>query len=325
MRKAEQIGEDHDREVLEWKESIEDTDKKLGELLSLKSTLEKNMFVECPPLREFESMLIEKKNSTDTTNQESVVEHEFETLDTSDLLLVCLSSPIEVAAAVFDEHSELISKDSAVECFETLLAVGKKECLNDAMEACELAIKTLQQNMPHGYQIIGDNLDMEISVKHMSSDNKNKSIHMFNMIAIADEVLGNHLSDNYDTTLQDATVADFLPLSADVTNLKKDLIPLWTRVIVNQLKEFGIFKSSVVWHIPHEYSSIMQQPSQEVRTFCIKPIYIYILGIYIYLQWTTILTVTVYINIHTCSHCHYICIYDCLNFNCYKCCYANRK
>lgn len=264
MRKSEQLGDDHDKEVLQWKESIEETDKKMGELMSFRSILEKNMFVESPTLSEFESML-NKKESAVTANKESEAQHEFETLDTSGLVLACLSSPNEVATCVFDEYSKLSSKESAVKCCETLVAIGQKENLTDPINACELAIKTLQQDMPHGYQLIGDNLDMQINVKHMSSDNKNKSIHMFNMIAIADEVSGNHLPDRYDSTLDDANVADFLPSADEIANLKRDFIPLWTRVIVNQLKEFGIFKSSLVGHIPHEYSNIMQQPSKEVN------------------------------------------------------------
>lgn len=84
-----------------------------------------------------------------------------------------------------------------------------------------------------------------------SIDNKNKSVHMFNMIAIGDEISRNHLSDRYDTTSDDANVADFLPSADEIANLKRDFIPLWTRVIVNQPKEFGIF-TSVGWHIPHE-------------------------------------------------------------------------
>ena len=42
-----------------------------------------------------------------------------------------------------------------------------------------MAIKTLNETVPHGYQIIGDNLDLHVNVKHMSNENKNKSIHTF--------------------------------------------------------------------------------------------------------------------------------------------------
>ena len=42
------------------------------------------------------------------------------------------------------------------------------------------------------------------------------------------------------------------------------LCGLDSRVIVSHLKEFNMFKEVTVWHIPHEYSDIMQQPSKEV-------------------------------------------------------------
>ena len=71
---------------------------------------------------------------------------------------------------------------------------GKKLYIN-------CAIKTFNETVPHGYQIIGDNLDLHVNVKHMSNENKNKSIHTFNMIAIADDVSGDHLPDYHQSTL----------------------------------------------------------------------------------------------------------------------------
>ena len=156
----------------------------------------------------------------------------------------CLASQKEIAEAVFSQHADISSNESTIDCCETVIAVGKKEGFNDPTKACNVAIKTLQDNMPHRYQIIGDNLYMQINVKHMSSDKKNKSIHMFNMITIADEVSGNQLPNYHITTLQNANVADFLPSCDDIAKLKNDFLPLWTRVVVNQLKEFGVFKSS---------------------------------------------------------------------------------
>ena len=151
------------------------------------------------------------------------------------------------------------------ECFETLSAVAMEEGTCNVIKLCDIAIHKIKQTMPVGYQIIGDNLDLHINVRHMSSDNKNKSLHLFNMVAIKDEVSGSHLPDCSVTTLEDVSIADFLPSAEDVAQLKKDFIPLWSRVLVKQLKEFSTFKSAVVWHIPHEYSDIMQQPSKKVK------------------------------------------------------------
>jgi hypothetical protein len=119
-----------------------------------------------PPLSEFESVLMKTKNLTTSTasNQDHVTEHEFQTLDTSDILFSCLSSQKEIAEAVFSQHADISSNESAIDCCETIFAVGKKEGLTDPTEACNVAIKTLQENIPHGYQIIGDNLDMQMNV-----------------------------------------------------------------------------------------------------------------------------------------------------------------
>ena len=105
---------------------------------------------------------------------------------------------------------------------------------------------------------------MHINVKHMSNDKKNTSIHVFNMIATADDVSASHLPDYHMKSMSDVKVADILPSRSNVSQLKTDLIPLWSRVMVSYLKEFSMFKDVIVWHIPHEYSEIMQQPSKEV-------------------------------------------------------------
>ena len=86
----------------------------------------------------------------------------------------------------------------------------------------------------------------------MSNDKKNTSIHVFNIIAIADDVSGNHLPDYHTKSIKDVKVADFLPSEREVSQLKTDLIPLWSRVLVNHLKEFSMFREVIVWHIPHQ-------------------------------------------------------------------------
>lgn len=171
-----------------------------------------------------------------------------------------------MAKAVFETQAEMYTVEEATDCFERLVAVEVEESTFNTKEACEIAMKKIEVNMP-GYQIIGDTLDLHINVKHMSTNNKNKSLHLFNMLAIKDEVSGTHLPNHSQKTLEDVTVADFLPLADDVTQLKKDLIPLWSRVMVSQLKEFRAFRSAVVWHIPNEYSNIMQQPSKKVENY----------------------------------------------------------
>lgn len=124
------------------------------------------MYVKSPPLSEFESVLMETKHLTPSTppNQDHVIHHEFQTLDTSEILFSCLSSEKEIAEAVFSQCADISSNEAVIDCFKTIIAIGKEEGLTDPNETCDVAIKTLQENMPHGYQIIGDNLDMQIKV-----------------------------------------------------------------------------------------------------------------------------------------------------------------
>ena len=79
-----------------------------------------------------------------------------------------------------------------------------------------------------------------------------------------DVFTGEHLPDMTGRTLNAAQVHEFLPSLDDVEKLKKDLIPLWTRVMVKQLAAFHFLKPVVLYHIPHEYSEAMKIPSNEV-------------------------------------------------------------
>ena len=222
------------------------------------------MYLESQPtIKDFENLVLQNKTRSEPSRPESK-DTEFPTLDVECLHLACLSTPGEVAKAVFENQVEMYTVEEATDCFERLVSVSVEESTFTTIEACEIAMKKIEVDMP-GYQIIGDNLDVHINVKHMSTNNKNKSFHLFNMIAIKDEVSGSHLPNHNQKTLEDVTVADFLPSADDITQLKKDLIPLWSRVMVSQLKEFRAFRSAMVWHIPHEYSIIMQQPSKKVE------------------------------------------------------------
>ena len=56
--------------------------------------------------------------------------------------------------------------------------------------------KHLEMAYPAPYQITGDNLDLRMKVKHMSSTNKNKSIHWFNVNAVPNRIAANHLAND---------------------------------------------------------------------------------------------------------------------------------
>ena len=115
-----------------------------------------------------------------------------------------------------------------------------------------------------GYQIVGDNCDLHVNVRHMTTDNKNKSFHWFNSVAFQDQVSGNHLPDKHEVTLEEVPVSSFFPSNEDTQELKRDFMVLWSRVIVKYMPSFAFLKKSIIYHIPHQYSEVMKLPVPEV-------------------------------------------------------------
>lgn len=79
-----------------------------------------------------------------------------------------------------------------------------------------------------GYQIVGDNCDLHVNVRHMTTDDKNKSFHRFNSVLFQDQVSGNHLPDKHEVTLEEVPVSSFFPSDEDTQELKRDFMVLWS-------------------------------------------------------------------------------------------------
>ena len=141
--------------------------------------------------------------------------------------------------------------------------VGSKFLL-DGNNVEELKHQT-EPKKPPLYQIIGDNVDLYVKVKHMASERQNKSIHWFAMNGVQDRVRADNLAnENPIKPILEMENAEFLPSIQDNHDLLHDLIPVVARVLVERLPSFQCFKSVVVTHIPHEYSSQMKQKSTQV-------------------------------------------------------------
>ncbi|XP_031559255.1 uncharacterized protein LOC116295548, partial [Actinia tenebrosa] len=114
-------------------------------------------------------------------------------------------------------------------------------------------------NEPPKYQIIGDNLDMYVKVKHMSSDKQNRSIHWFAMNAIQDRV-SSKCPDNATQIkpILEVENSEFLPSPEDNNKLLQDFIPLAARVLVDKVPDFKCFSGTIIKHIPHQFSQEMK-------------------------------------------------------------------
>ena len=115
-----------------------------------------------------------------------------------------------------------------------------------------------------GYQLTGDNVDLYVKVKHMSSTNQNSSIHWFNINAVLNRVNNNQLNNNKPImSVLEMQNSQFLPSAQDNVNILQGFIPL-SCVLVTNISALQQFKKSVVWHIPHKYTNEMKQKSTQV-------------------------------------------------------------
>ena len=179
----------------------------------------------------------------------------------------------ECEAPLGDDHLKQKVKDRLDTHFnETVYNDLSKQLANIAavdstkLDKVRLLQEEINSNRPSGYQIIGDNVDLMIKVRHQASDKPNKSIHWFHLNAVKDRVSASGYSD--DGPLKKAEEVEnweVLPSSKDTQDILHDFIPLVARVIVDRIPAFKHFKDVVVRHLPHHYSDVMKEKSEQVN------------------------------------------------------------
>ena len=160
----------------------------------------------------------EQKKSHDTNIEE------FQTIDMSELYF-SFQDPKTIIHNISSSLSKQgVQRDTMLNAFEDLIQLG---CSNDS-ELIDVINRHIQQSTsPVSYQIVGDNVDLDVKVQHMSQDNKNKSFHWFDLVAFKDEVSGTTLPNKYEVTLGDAAISSFIPSNSEIKKLKQDyVVPL---------------------------------------------------------------------------------------------------
>ena len=124
--------------------------------------------------------LVATVNPSMSSSTESIND-EFQTLDVGKLNL-CYSNTSSTKL-LHNMCSELKCKDiddtGVSECFKDITKQSPDS--PDLLEAVRTCSKELNSHL--SYQIVGDNVDLEVKVRRMSDDNKNKSLHYFNLVA----------------------------------------------------------------------------------------------------------------------------------------------
>ena len=233
--KLKELGKDHDRQLLEWKERDEfhDEVQRCNDMLT-KELREVAYLPKPPSMADFQAYTERLKNdqpsatpTTCTSSSSSLM-----TLDATCLNLACNADTNTVVQNICSKVLESgISKDGLV------ASVNSEQ---------NSSVPTVNA----GYQIVGDNCDLHVNVRHMTTDNKNKSFHWFNSVAFQDQVSGNHLPDKHEVTLEEVPVSSFFPSNEDTQELKRDFMVLWSRVIVKYMPSFAFLK----YHLSHTTS-----------------------------------------------------------------------
>ena len=112
------------------------------------------------------------------------------------------------------------------------------------------------------FRVVGDNFDLLIKVRQMLLENRNKSHHWFNLLLIFSRVSSSHLPNNTPIfRLSDFPPEEYFLSEGEKTDTLNDLAILASRVLCDHLSFLVPYKSTVVKHIPHQYSKEMSQVS----------------------------------------------------------------
>lgn len=265
--KANTFGHDCDKLVQLWKGNCELEVAKQNCFRAIKDHLQQLSFLPKLPntgdVKEFLSQLKQPSTANSSASEICSKSEDCWTLDLSGLNLCCnfsSKSVLDDTLSVLQNRG--VEKDVVIQCLEDISLQRTNEAsILDTLICCTES----KPDIP-SYQIIGDNLDLDVKVRHMDSENKNKSFHWFNLVAFKDQVSGSHLPDVHEKTLDDVPISAFLPSKEDMLHLKEDFVVLWSRVLVKYMKAFGFLRRSVIYHIPHAYSQIMTESVEEVDT-----------------------------------------------------------
>ena len=86
------------------------------------------------------------------------------------------------------------------------------------------------------------------------------------MNAVKDRVMAGDLPDHKPVgPAMKLQPEEFLPSAKDNQDLLHDFIPLFARVIIDDVPAFNTAFKDVVRHIPHKYSEVMAQKSEQVH------------------------------------------------------------
>ena len=132
-------------------------------------------------------------------------------------------------------------------------------------------VKTTSNSRPNtvpdaGRKIVLDNIDYHQHTHDMTVDNKDADLHYCSYMATENRVSGNHLSSS-EPILDDLMGLEngvFCPNKIEHQKQRSNYIDLVSRYITEEIPCLEFLKTSVSWHIEHQYSEEMKQRTDTV-------------------------------------------------------------
>ena len=116
-----------------------------------------------------------------------------------------------------------------------------------------------------GYKVVGDNIDKNVKPRYLRINKRTQSLHYFNSYAVKDHI---KVSCQQDTPSCDRLVLNksvILPDREDNVHFFNNCVVLVSRILVDYIPFFGVFKEVVTRHIEHDQSEAMQHKSTVVH------------------------------------------------------------
>ena len=267
LKKIDEFGQDFDKLVCEWKSNLEHSCKKEKVLSTITEVVE-----------EAEMEIIPEGMATINVADIGLTFHSVLSNSHGDDVILQDADIKDGASLEVREVKERVrlkmGDNFDKQVFDSLV----DEIVKTNMPLCLKSLKELEEKVllqhPPTFQITGDNLDLMVKVKHMSASNQNNSIHWFNLNAVKNRVLANHLSNDYPIkSVLELENVEFLPSPEDNEAYLHNITALETRVLVRNIPAFSQFKDIVVKHILHEYSDVMKEKSDQVSIHLISSSY----------------------------------------------------
>ena len=120
-------------------------------------------------------------------------------------------------------------------------------------ESVEQYLRGRTPEVQDNFQLVGDNLDLEVKPHIQTLQQHKQSIHWFNLMAVKHRIQASHLpNDKPQRAISDLLNTDFLPSYSDHQKLRHHFTILVARVLVRRLQCLQPLKQHSTQHIQHK-------------------------------------------------------------------------